>query len=84
MTVDRSTLPDWPARMGAELAAAYVGVSMSKFLADVKAETKPKPVKDGGRVLWHRAQLDNFLARERGEIPATGGDQLLAMLEGRT
>lgn len=65
---DLSRLPDWPARMKSADAADYMGVSLTKFLTGVKTGYYPQPVKDGGNTLWHRASLDEWLARERGEV----------------
>lgn len=63
-------LPDWPALLGAELAAAYCGMSRRSFDELVKAGTLPKPVdlkrKGGlrfGKNLWHRASLDSVLGK---------------------
>lgn len=53
-------LPDWPARMTAPVAAAYMGVSETKFLEQY-AEIG---VKDGGNRFWARAQLDRIVAAQ--------------------
>ena len=65
---DLSRLPDWPARMKAPAAADYMGVSESAFHARVREGRYPQPVRDGGNTLWRRASLDDWLARERGEV----------------
>jgi hypothetical protein len=67
-----SEMPHWPRRMGAELAAAYVGVSPTKFLAGVGGKY-PKPFKDDGNTLWYIEDLDDALDREK-----TGGAVLAA------
>jgi len=59
MTPDR--LPDWPMRMQAPLAAAYMGVSPAKFLERVKSGEYPKGIADGGNVLWYKVALDNWI-----------------------
>lgn len=53
-------LPDWPARMTAPIAAAYMGVSQSTFLVRFGAEG----VKEGGNTFWARAQLDRIIANQ--------------------
>jgi len=65
---DLSRLPDWPARMKAPAAAAYMDVSEASFHARVREGRYPQPVKDGRNTFWHRASLDEWLARERGEV----------------
>jgi hypothetical protein len=54
------TLPDWPARMTAPVAAAYMGVSEGTFLARFGAYGK----KEGANKLWARAQLDLLIAKQ--------------------
>ena len=58
------TLPNWPRRMQAPLAAAYCGVSKTKFLRDVGGKY-PRPEKDGRNCLWYREDLDEALDRLR-------------------
>ena len=55
-----STLPDWPARMTAPIAAAYMGISTTSFLTRFKGEG----IKEGANLLWSRAQLDRIIARQ--------------------
>lgn len=55
-------LPDWPARMTAPVAAAYMGVSASTFLTRFKAHG----VREGANLLWARAQLDQIVAEQFG------------------
>jgi hypothetical protein len=70
MTPDRaSKMPDWPARMSEELAAAYLGVSASTLRAGSAAGRYPKPIRDGKRVLYAKVQLDRFVLAQFG-IPA--------------
>jgi hypothetical protein len=66
-----SELPDWPRRMAAQLAAAYIGVSPSKFLAGVKAGRYPAGVEDGGNRLWYRSDLDRWLDQARDQAAAS-------------
>ena len=62
MTPDRiARMPDWPARMGEDLAALYMGVGMTTFRDRVEQRTYPQPVREGGRKLWARRQLDRYV-----------------------
>lgn len=53
-------LPDWPARMTAEIAAAYMGVSKTTFLTRFGATG----VKEGTNTLWAKVQLDSMIAKQ--------------------
>lgn len=53
-------LPDWPARMTAPVAAAYMGVSPNTFLARFGAYGRS----EGGNKLWAKAQLDRLVAEQ--------------------
>ena len=55
-----SCLPDWPARMTAPVAAAYMGISTSSFLTRYKDHGR----KEGANVLWARVQLDRIIATQ--------------------
>ena len=67
-------LPNWPRLMGSDLAAPYVGISESNFLAGVEKGDWPKPVRYGRRVLWDRLDLDAAVDRMAGrEAPAEDG-----------
>ena len=48
----------WPRLMKAPRAAAYLDISPSHFLAEVKARRLPQPKHIGGCSLWDRRQLD--------------------------
>jgi predicted DNA-binding transcriptional regulator AlpA len=65
-------MPDWPARMGEDLAALYLGISASNFRIKVRDRLYPQPVREGARLLWSRAQLDRFIATQFG-LPIDGG-----------
>lgn len=67
-------MPDWPARMGEDMAALYLGVSPSSLRLKVKARTYPQPVREGGRLLWSRRQLDRYVESQFGIPAADGGD----------
>ncbi len=52
-------LPDWPAAMRVEMAAAYCGMSESAFK---QHKTRPKPVRPTPKtVVWLRADLNRWL-----------------------
>jgi len=53
-------LPDWPARMTAPVAAAYMGVSEGTFLT----RFGHLGCKEGANKLWARAQLDREIAKQ--------------------
>ncbi len=76
---DRIALPNWPRRMKAPLAAAYCGVSRTKFLHDV-GRKYPRPVKDGGNSLWYREDLDDALDCLKDE--GASSDPFLEALDG--
>lgn len=50
-------LPGWPEGLSAELAAAYVGVSRTRFLLEVRRGVWHKPDKRGRRCVWSRSKL---------------------------
>lgn len=54
-------MPTWPRRMQEDMAAAYCGVSLSKFRSGVRKRHYPAGVKDGGNVLWYVEDLDSAL-----------------------
>jgi hypothetical protein len=67
----------WPRRMGADLAAAYVGESsVDSFLRRVRKGEYPKPrIAEGRRLLWLRDDLDAvILPRELAPIRDVAGD----------
>lgn len=62
------SLPDWPARMTADVAAPYMGISKGSFLT----RYGDYGVKEGGNTLWARAQLDRLIAKQFA-IPQLAG-----------
>jgi len=52
-----------PRRMKAAAASTYVGESLTKFHAGVKAGKWPNGLHDGGNVYWYREDLDERLDR---------------------
>ncbi len=69
-----SNMPDWPARMGEDMAALYLGVSVSTLRARSASGTYPKPVRDGKRILYARVQLDRFVRAQFG-LPMSENEQ---------
>ncbi len=55
-------IPGWPRALHREWAAAYVGLSPSKWSEEVEAGRAPKPVQlTAGRVAWLREVLDAWV-----------------------
>lgn len=54
----RADLPDWPRRMDAETAAAYLNIGESTLREGWPRGRYPAPIRDGKRVLWDRRVLD--------------------------
>ncbi|MBB4267692.1 helix-turn-helix transcriptional regulator [Roseospira visakhapatnamensis] len=80
-------LPDWPRSMGLELAAAYVGLSPSKFWGEVNKQgsTAPQPIAlTAGRRVWLKEDLDAWLDRAAGRVhdEATGNAWLNSLKAG--
>jgi predicted DNA-binding transcriptional regulator AlpA len=67
-----SNMPNWPARMDAPMAAAYLGIGTTRFDEGVKAKRYPAPVQEGRRKLWAKAQLDRFVESQFGIATASG------------
>lgn len=69
----------WPRRLDEREAAAYLGISLSKFRVGWQAKVPryPQPTRDGGNVLWDIKVLDAHVDAESG-FTAT-----LPQLEGR-
>lgn len=74
MTPQRiAKMPDWPARMGEDLAALFLGISGTKFRENWKKGVYPRPVPEGGRLFWSRRQLESFVDAQFGTPhPAQG------------
>jgi hypothetical protein len=64
---DRSNLPDWPASMRRDLAAAYLDISLGTFDKIVAEGRLPRglALTQGSRI-WLRRDLDALLAKLRG------------------
>lgn len=66
MRRDRSKLPDWPAGMRAETAAAYLDVSIGTLAILVKTGRLPAPrVLTGSTKVYRRQDLDRLLDLEK-------------------
>jgi len=59
-------MPDWPVRMGEDMAALYLGVSLTAFRARVSGREYPQPVCEGRRRLWAKRQLDLYVDAQFG------------------
>jgi hypothetical protein len=53
-------MPTWPARMTADVAALYMGISKSTFLTRYGQLGR----KEGANTLWARQQLDVLIAKQ--------------------
>jgi hypothetical protein len=60
--------------MGEDMAALYLGVSMTKFRERVGARVYPQPAREGGRLFWSRRQLDLYVDRQFGIASNDQGD----------
>lgn len=59
-------IPNWPARLGEDLAASYLGVSKTTFRQRWQGRVYPQPIREGRRLLWSRQQLDSFVCAQFG------------------
>jgi len=77
-------MPAWPRRMQRDMAAAYCGVSVTKFNAGVRNGIYPEGVKDSGKILWYIEDLDaalNTIKLAKGEAcPANDADAWMKSL----
>lgn len=65
-------MPHWPARMDEGMAANYLGVSVTTLRAGSAAGRYPKPVREGGRILYARRQLDQYVDAQFGLSARSG------------
>ena len=73
--------PNWPVgtlprMLDVKLAAYYVGLSPTTFVARVEAGQYPKPQQDGKRQLWDRLALDALLDVRAGMRKHHGNDEV--------
>jgi hypothetical protein len=62
-------LPDWPRLMPEEMAAAYLGVSLSQFRREQARGLWPKPKRRGARLnTYDRRELDDAVDRLEGGV----------------
>lgn len=66
-------MPDWPARMDEVMASDYLGVGVTTFRDRVRLRQYPQAVREGGRLLWSRRQLDLFVESQFGIATASEG-----------
>ena len=59
-------MPHWPARMGEDMAALYLGVSLTAFRERVSSRAYPQPMMEGRRRLWAKRQLDLYVDAQFG------------------
>lgn len=71
---DAPTLPDWPAAMGDALAASYVGLGATLFRQVMERDQVAPLRPTAGRKLWRRKDLDRWLDRQAGDVPASEED----------
>ena len=70
-------MPDWPARMGEDMAALYLGVSQTTLRAGSASGRYPRPIRDGKRLLYARRQLDQYVDAQFGlGAPSNSWDDL--------
>jgi hypothetical protein len=62
----------WPRGLSAPLAAEYVGVSKTKFLAEV-GKIWHRPDTRGGRKIWSRPKLDKEFDERYGDASSVRG-----------
>ena len=62
-----SKIPEqWPIRMTADIAAAYMSCGRSTFLRRVETGQYPQSVQDGGNRYWHRDILTKYADAQFG------------------
>lgn len=61
-----AALPNWPARLSEDQAAAYLVVSKTTFRAGYGSGRYPAPLREGRRLFWSRRQLDRFVDAQFG------------------
>jgi predicted DNA-binding transcriptional regulator AlpA len=65
--VSRSVLPNWPAMLRRNDAAAYCSLSAAEFERQVSSGALPPPVALGRAELWSRMKLDKALSVIAGD-----------------
>jgi predicted DNA-binding transcriptional regulator AlpA len=67
-----SNLPDWPAVLHEEWAAAYLSLSTTTFRTAVVPEVPPIPL-SARRQGWRRTDLDAWIAKQAGDAAPLPG-----------
>ena len=71
-------MPNWPRALSAQLAANYVGLSVTSFREHVAADVQPVRLTPG-RLAWLREDLDRWLdARRLTVAPSEDADPFLS------
>ncbi|NPD67255.1 hypothetical protein HN018_06670 [Lichenicola cladoniae] len=74
-------LPGWPRALSEELAASYVSLSVSTWRIEVSAHRAPQPFRlTPGRKAWLIDDLDTYVERLAGRLPAESGNEWLRAL----
>ncbi len=70
-----SKLPGWPRGLREELAAAYIGLSVTAFRTEVASKRAPQPFwLTRGRKAWLKDALDEYLDRLAGRTSPAAQD----------
>ena len=78
MTRARIPFGAWPRGLSEDQAAAYVGVSHNKFVAEVEAGLWPKAERRGGRKIFDRERIDEAWDRR----DQNGADPFMEAING--
>lgn len=65
MLAKLARMPTWPARMTADVAALYMGMSKGSFLTRYRKHGR----EEGANVYWSRRQLDGLVDAQFGLAP---------------
>lgn len=70
-----------PRGLDAEMAAYYVGLSVTTFKLRVQKGEYPAPIKKGKRTIWDRTHLDRAMDGRFGETPVAGTNTFDEIME---
>lgn len=73
--ISLSDMPDWPRLMSEEQAAAYVGVSVNTFVANI-GNPFPEPLRFGRRKLYDRTALDRAVDALSASTSQSPGEKI--------
>jgi predicted DNA-binding transcriptional regulator AlpA len=68
----------WPALMQRKTACEYLDMSVAAFEKEVAAGRLPQPVTMGGKLHWHREQIDAYISALRSDNDWRSGSNLYA------